>query len=289
MLRYITTLCILAGSLLIPQARAACSTSTPLDALAGVWTFNTEGFNFPPTQFLASAGRFVATPGVTKGPNVLPIGYLAVAQTASVDGSPTRLSIDAFSPPATLGNSRYQVNDDCTAGSLLLNTPGRADQLDFYFITPDEIVFTGSNNADIVNGSAKRVSAGLVSPACPANPLSTLVGTWTFSVDGFRFPPTLFLSTVGRFTASIGADTAGNPIGVMAIVQTAAISGSPSRLETDPGRFALNGNCSGGNLTFNTGSGPRQYDFWFNSPDTITIVGSNNGDIVEGFARRATQ
>ena len=138
-------------------------------------------------------------------------------------------------------------------------------------------------------GHARRVTGGQDAPACPTNPLQSLAGTWTFAVDGFSFPPTRFLAAAGRFTASIGANNAGVPIGVMAILQSSSVDGSPVRQEIDPGRYALNADCSGGTLTFNTGSRPVQYDFVFTAGDNIIFVGSNNGDIVEGWARRLPQ
>lgn len=277
MLRHVTAACIFAVVLLVPQARADCpvGTTNPLQALTGVWTFDTEGFNFPPTNFLASVGRIVATIGADRAG--VPVGVLSITQTHSNDGSPTRLTTDP---------GKFQVNADCSAGNLNFNTAGRADQYDFYFANPDEIVFNGSNNGDIVTGRAQRVSAGLVAPSCPANPLQPLVGTWTYSVNGFHFPPTLFLSAVGRLVASLGVDRAGAPIGVLSISQSSSIDGSPTRSESDIGRYALNADCSGGTLTFNLGSRPGQFDFFFNNPNTLLFVGTNNGDIVEGRATR---
>jgi hypothetical protein len=290
MLRHIATGCIFASAILVPQARAACAAGTnPLEALAGTWTFSKQGFNFPPTEFIAAAGRFTARVVPVSGP-ISPIGILQVAETASRDGSAVHLSVDGLP-----GNSRYQVYDDCSGGTLTFNTPGRPQQAEFYFATPDEIVFVGSQNADIVSGSAKRVSAGLVAPACPPNALTGLQGTWVFSVDGFHFPPTLFLASAGRFTATIGTTLPGTnppspavPIGFLDINQAVALDGSPTRLESavHGGHYALNENCSGGSLTFNTGSRPVQYDFWFNSPTSMVFVGSNQGDIVVGSARQ---
>src|SRR4051794_20700512 len=54
----------------------------------------------------------------------------------------------------------------------------------------------------------------LMAPHAQAQcPLGALAGTWIFSVDGFQVPAFQFLSSAGRFVATVGTDRAGNPQG----------------------------------------------------------------------------
>ena len=274
MLRHIAAVCFLAVVLLIPQAHAQCpaGTTNPLTTFVGAWTFESEGFNFPPTQFLASAGRVVATLGTDRAGNT--IGVLAITQSSSIDGSPTRLESDA---------GRFAVFPDCSGLTLTFNVSSGPVQLDCFFASATSLVCVGTNNGKIITLTLNRA---VDNPSCPANPLSTLFGTWAFQWDGFQFPPTEFLATAGRFTATQGTDRSGGPIGVLSITQSSAVDGSITRLESDTGRFAINADCSGGTLTLNVSSRPIQFDFFFTNANNIVLVGSNNADIVEGFATR---
>jgi hypothetical protein len=118
------------------------------------------------------------------------------------------------------------------------------------------------------------------------NPLQSLAGTWAFMTEGFQFPPTAFLGSAGRFVATVGTDKAGGPLGLLSITQTASIDGSTVRLETDAGRYQVHGDCSRGTLIFNVSSRPAQFDFFFVNRNVLYYVGSNNGDIIRGIARR---
>jgi hypothetical protein len=252
-----------AGVLVAPSAHAQCP-AIPLSTLVGTWAFSAEGFQFPPTLFLGSGGRFVAS--ITAAG----VGVLTITQTASIDGNIVRQEVDA---------GRFQISDDCTRGTLTFNVSSRPIQFDFFFVNANEIVMVGSNSRDIVTGEATRVAA----VACPADPLLSLSGTWVFSTEGFTFPPTRFLGSAGRFVATINATTGA---GVLSITQSTSVDGGPTRLETDAGRFQVDPGCAGGTLTFNTSSRPVQFDFFFVNANEILLVGSNNGDIVTGEARR---
>jgi len=279
MLRHFTPACIFAALLLVPQAQGQCpaGTTNPNVAFAGVWTFESDGFSLgrgSSQLLLANGGRLVGTLN----------GDLTITQTGAVFLSTVRLETDI---------GRFVVNADCTGGTLTFNLSSRPVQFDFVFAGPNKILFISTTGGDIVSGSATRVSGGLDAPSCPVNPLTALPGTWAFEFDGFHFPPAtqFFLAAVGRFTTSIGISPPGTnrisePIGVLSITQTSSINGSISRLETDAGRYALNADCSGGTLTFNTSSRPIQLDFFFTSPTAIQFVGSNNSDIIEGSAVR---
>ena len=77
---------------------------------------------------------------------------------------------------------------------------------------------------------------------------------WVFSTDGFSVQ-------VGYL--ELGADRALNPLGVLTITQTAAITASITRLETDTGRYQLSADCTVGSLVFNVGSRPvNSISFW---------------------------
>ncbi len=125
------------------------------------------------------------------------------------------------------------------------------------------------------------IAAMLVTPNAQAQcPLSTLAGTWVFTTDGLTSPYFQLLASGGRFVATVGVNKAGSPVGLLGITQTLAVNGSITRLETDPGSYQLFDDCSGGTLTFNTGSRPVQFDFFFINATEIQMVGTNNGDIV---------
>ena len=72
-----------------------------------------------------------------------------------------------------------------------------------------------------------------LSAQCPANPLTALSGPWTFNIQGlpirgaFANPADTdnIFAIAGQFRASVGADRAGNPIGVLTINATSSISG----------------------------------------------------------------
>lgn len=119
-----------------------------LQALAGTWVFSTNGFgptNVGQTAILASAGRFVATVATDRGGNLA--GVLAISATSSASGSSTRREQDA---------GRFQVNADCSGGTLIFNLSSRPVQFDFYFSGPNSIVMVDIRNGDIVVGSARR-------------------------------------------------------------------------------------------------------------------------------------
>jgi hypothetical protein len=260
---------LMAVALFSPSATAQC-VGTPAAALTGTWTFSTSGFQFPPTLFLASAGRFTASVGGA-GRNIL-----SITATSSIDGNTARYETDAGS---------FQVLDNCTGGTLTFNLSSRPVQFEFYFVNADEIVLISNSGyrTDIVVGTARRVAAA---PVCPAQPLNALVGPWVFSTTGFKFPPTIFLASAGRFVASLGVDRAARPLGVLEISATSSYDGSPTRREGDVGRFQINSTCTGGTLTFNLSSRPVQFDFWFSGPNSIVMIGSNQADIIIGSARR---
>lgn len=254
------------------SAQAQCPVpGAPLQALVGTWGFSTQGFQVPFFHFLAAAGRFTASINPTTGR-----GVLTVTATSSLDGSIVRQEVDA-------GN--FQVDDDCTGGTLRFNLSSRPIEFEIYFVNADEITLVANTNRDAVVGTAKRV----VPVACPAVALQALAGTWIFSTDGFTVLPrgdNQILTSAGRFVATVALDRGGNLAGVLAISATSSLDGSSTRREQDAGRFQVNTDCSGGTLIFNLSSRPVQFDFYFSGPNSIVMVGIRNGDIVVGSARR---
>jgi hypothetical protein len=98
---------------------------------------------------------------------------------------------------------------------------------------------------------------------CPTgtNPLQLLVGTWTFSTQGFGLTSTSFgtpgpLNSAGQFVASISPAGAG----VLTITDSANRNGQVTRLERDAGSFQVFPDCSGATLTFNLSTGPASFD-----------------------------
>jgi hypothetical protein len=262
----------LAIATLSPSAQAQC-VATPLQALVGTWTFSTDQLAYavtpPNTQnFLVSAGRFTASVTGLRG-------ILAITATSSTDGNVTRLETDAGS---------FQVDDNCAGGTLTFNLSSRPVQFEFYFVNANEITIVANNHRglDIAIGSARRV----LEQVCPVPSLQVLSGTWVFSTNGGSPQIDQFLSSAGRMIASTGVDRAGNPQGILALNVTSSISGSPVRRESDVGRFQVNPDCTGGTLTFNLSSLPLQFDFFLSSNTHLVMVGTSQGRIVVGSARR---
>jgi hypothetical protein len=272
---------LMAIAALTPNAQAQCVAS-PLEALAGTWAFSTNGVAFRNVlqqTAVATAGTFTASINGSRG--LLALTVTSSEATLLRGTTVTRLERDA---------GGYQVDPDCSGGSLFFNLSSRPVQFDFYFVNANEITIVASNyssdGADVVVGSARRV----VPQACPAQALEALAGTWVFSTTGYanfgqlNNPRTL--SAAGRFAAAVGVDRAGNPLGVLALSVTSANNSTVTRRESDVGRYQVNPDCSGGTLTFNLSSRPVQFDFFFSSANRLVMIGSNQGDLVIGSAQR---
>ena len=225
------------------------------------------------------AGRLVASAGTDRGGN--PKGLLAITATSNFTDthSVTRLERDAGS---------YQINDDCSGGTIIFNLSSRPLQYQFYFRA-------GFQELDVISISGVAIY-GVISradtAACPANTLSLLNGSWTFNVQTIvKDRADANWAATGRFRASVGADRLGNPIGLLNInaasLQTTSFFGlpSPTRLEDDIGLFQINEDCTGGTLTMNLSSFPMQYDFWFyNNNQSIYFVSISPGRGATGSA-----
>lgn len=120
--------------------------------------------------------------------------------------------------------------------------------------------------------------------ACPTgvNPLQVLVGTWTFTSNGFTQSAPGSSSTpfasIGRFSAMV-VTRSGQQVGVLTVLRTANNNGQVSRLESDAGSYQVYPDCSGGTLNFNLSTGPVQYEFLFNGMSALNLVSTSGSQL----------
>ena len=268
--------------------------TNPLNLLSGPYVFSLRSAWFAPildptATSYAIAGRFTASTGTDRGGN--PIGLLSITATSQLaTGAPstttsvTRLEADA---------GRFQINSDCSGGTLTFNLSSRPIQLQFYFRADLSTMDIISTTGPVSIGVARQAGPA----GCPANALSVLSGPWTFNVqanfqNGSRARPVPpaddNYAATGQFVASIGTDRAGNAVGRLALNATAVLDTSITRLEGDVGSFQINDDCTGGTLTFNLSSRPQQYDFWFyDNKQSMYFVSTRDGQPFLGSAHVA--
>lgn len=270
------------GSATVGVAGCPVGLTNPLTLFSGNYALKLQhiavaGGPFNDTHGMA--GRLVASVGTDRGGN--PKGLLAITATSNFtqQHSVTRLERDAGS---------YQINDDCSGGTLIFNLSSRPLQYQFYFRA-------GFRELDVISISDVAIY-GVISRAdtvaCPASTLLALNGPWTFNVQTIvKLSADANWAAVGRFRASVGADRLGNPTGVLNInatsLKTTGFNGfpSPTRLENDLGSFQINEDCTGGSLIMNLSSFPMQYDFWFyNNNQSIYFVSTSPGRGATGSA-----
>ncbi|MBY0505097.1 MAG: hypothetical protein K2X03_14390, partial [Bryobacteraceae bacterium] len=253
--------------------------ANPLTALSGTWTFNVQTNNTVGggLRFFV-AGQFTATPGAANSPN----GVLTITATSVLGlnlASTTREEQDA---------GRYQINDNCTGGTLTMNLSSFPMQYDFVFVDGGRSLYLISTSP----GKPATGSATLSVAGCPAgvNPLTLLSGSYAFNLRGDLNAFASLYAASGRFEASLGQGLAGNPIGILAITQTSGqgASSTITRLESGPGRFQVNADCTGGTLTFNLGSLPQQYQFYFRAGFQELDVISTSNRYIQGVVSRAS-
>jgi hypothetical protein len=125
-------------------------------------------------------------------------------------------------------------------------------------------------------------------PACPAgvtNPLSQLVGTWSYNFNGFVTPPFLPFASAGQFIATLQTVNGTPNTPVLSITQS---STDGVRQEVAPGTFSVNADCSGGTITFYTSSRGFLFDFWFAANFTeLRMVATGGNSYISGTATRA--
>ncbi len=253
-----------------------------LSLVSGAYAFKLQHIPITSESFsdgYGIAGRFTAS--IVNNRAGQPTGSLAIVATSNFTRrySVTRQERDAGS---------YQINSDCSGGTLTFNLSSRPYQYQFYFNADfTELHVISTSNVPIY-GIVTKTSVGGV---CPANPLSLLSGPWTFNVQTLSqlYDPAQ-ISVAGRFVASAGTNTLGQAVGLLKInastLRTARNGGNdPTRLETDAGSFQINADCTGGTLTMNLSSYPMQYDFWFyDNYQKMYIVSTTAGRGATGSA-----
>lgn len=235
--------------------------ANPLAALSGPYVFSIQGtwptvsraiIPFNGNDY-GITGRFVAS--IATNSLGAPAGILNVVATSiqagfTTNGPVTRLETDI---------GRYQINANCTGGTIWFNLSSRPISFDFWFFDSREQLYLVSN----IDGQPMAGRALIAPPGCPAgitSPLQVLTGNYSFKANsllGGRY------YIAGSFTPSIGLDRANQPLGLLAITATSNIDTSATRLESDTGRYTVYPDCSGGQFTYNLSSRPVQYDFWF--------------------------
>jgi hypothetical protein len=131
-------------------------------------------------------------------------------------------------------------------------------------------------------------SAQATVPACPAglaNPLTQLLGTWSYNLSGFKAsPPVPFFASAGQFFAALTTVNGVPDSPALAIIQSTT---DGARLETATGAFTVLPDCSGGTLTFFTSSRALTFDFWFDNGFTeLRLVSTTEGTALSGTARK---
>ena len=112
------------GSATVGVAGCPAGFINPLTLFSGNYALKLQRIpNFTVEPF-GIAGLLTASTGVDPGGN--PAGLLAITATSSVGlgGSIARLEGDV---------DRYQINDDCSGGTLIFNLSSRPAQYEFYF------------------------------------------------------------------------------------------------------------------------------------------------------------
>lgn len=246
--------------------------ANPLAALSGPYVFSVEGALPLPQRIplgatnneYAITGRFVAS--ISSNAAGAPIGVLKVTATSVNSGvlppgSVTRLETDV---------GGFQVNSNCTGGTIWFNLSSRPMAFDFWFFDSREQIFLVSNS----NGFSLAGQALIAPSACPAgvtNPLQVLTDTFAFTAHGIA-NGTYYIA--GTFAPAAG---------LLSITASSDLGGSVTRFESDTGSYTVYPDCSGGQFTYNLSSRPIQYDFWFVfgfkelyfiSTNSLAVVGS---------------
>jgi hypothetical protein len=131
------------GTIKLVPSNAACpaGTASPLNVLAGTWTFAMDGHVPLGTPF-AGAGQFTAA---VKSVNETQTGIVAVTQSLS---TPVSMEMDT---------GTYQVLPDCSGGSLIFNVFNEPLSFDFWFANAfNELSFVSTKAGAELRGSAKR-------------------------------------------------------------------------------------------------------------------------------------
>ena len=293
------------------NAQAQCP-ANPLTALSGNYVFSAEGI----APFVYGiTGVMKASTGVDRAGQ--PVGLLTITATSFYEPDVLRFKRQPFDASSDARSATrlesdigtYQINANCSGGTLYFNLSSRPMQYDFWFSDGGrQLVFVS-----ILNGLPARGRATIAPAGCPAgvtNPLQLLLGSSTFiargygpealrrrmeeqpsarSVDGrreggrFRERDASY-AIAGTWNATIGADPR---IGRLLINATSDLSGSIARQESDAGSFQASADCSGGQLIFNLSSHPVQFDYWWAEGfQRLFFISTSDGVPVIGTASR---
>lgn len=258
-----------------------------LSLLSGAYAFKFQHIALTGADFddaYGIAGRFVASVGLNRAN--APVGLLAITATSNFTKqmSITRLERDYGS---------YQINSDCSGGTLTFNLSSKPYQYQFYFSADFQELFVINTSGVPIYGVVTKTT---IAGGCAVAPLSLLNGPWTFNVQTLTKPfDGAQITVAGRWVASVGADRLGNPVGLLNINATTLRTSffghpDPTRLESDYGSFQINADCTGGTLTMNLSSYPMQYDFWFyDNYQKMYIVSTRPGRGATGSASLGVQ
>jgi hypothetical protein len=134
--------------------------------------------------------------------------------------------------------------------------------------------------------SAALFTAPQAHAQCPAgtsNPLSVLVGKWTYDMDGTAQGGVPY-AAAGQFVASVDVSKVASGVGRLIVTQTAS---EGARQEVDAGTYQVSADCSGGTLTFTLSQHSLQFDFFFDENFTeIRFVATTPGVAVRGSAEK---
>jgi hypothetical protein len=145
---------VIAGVAAVPaaQAQPSCAIVTdPLILLVGTWTFDMDGSfpslapgqTAPPPPPFASAGQFTAAIQTVNG---VETPTLTITRSTS-----TGVSLEVIS-------GRYQIFNDCSGGTLTVNTLSGPSKFDFWFDKfYGEIRFVSTNSGFVILGRAERI------------------------------------------------------------------------------------------------------------------------------------
>src|SRR5262249_32580545 len=131
------------GTIKLVPSNAECpaGAATPLDVLAGTWTFAMDG-QVPLGTAFAGAGQFTAA---VETVNNTQTGIIAVTQSLS---TPVRLEMDS---------GTYRVFPDCSGGTLTFNVFNEPLSFDFWFANAlNELSFVSTKAGVELKGSARR-------------------------------------------------------------------------------------------------------------------------------------
>jgi hypothetical protein len=281
---FCAAIAVIAATVLATSAKAACSASltNPLNLISGTtWAFQTSDV------LDATVGIFTAQAESSnrRSPASTLTGVLTITETFNNYGDSTGVIENQVT-----GTGSYQIYPDCSGGILIFNIGENGYQYAFILADGGTKMYLASSNANVPNNSiffyqngnpitdignhgVARLLTG--PPTCSAfpNPLSALVGNWSFLTHDY------VSATVGTLNAQIQTSTRspGTSTGVLNITETVSgVTGFPTTRQVATGQYQVYPDCSGGQLSFEEGTSLRTYAFVFAGPGEIYLVNNNS-------------